>query len=160
MKMKILTALGAATLVTLAIAPAQAATMKECAAQWQQMKTANQTAGKTYKDFSKTCMSGSASDAKPAAAAPAAAPAPAAAAAKPAAPAAAAKPAATTAAAKPAATTPAAKPVSEGRAAELERQRACGAEWKADKAAGKIQAGMKWPQYWSACNTRKKASAT
>jgi hypothetical protein len=37
------------------------------------------------------------------------------------------------------------------------RERACGAEWKADKAAGKIQEGMKWPQYWSACNKRKKA---
>jgi hypothetical protein len=39
----------------------------------------------------------------------------------------------------------------------LARERACAAEWKADKAAGKIPAGMKWPQYWSACNKRKKA---
>ena len=37
------------------------------------------------------------------------------------------------------------------------RERACGAEWKAEKAAGKIPAGQKWPQYWSACNKRKKA---
>ena len=51
------------------------------------------------------------------------------------------------------------KGTSEGRAAATERQRACGAEWKADKAAGKIQKGMKWPQYWSACNKRKKGQA-
>jgi len=138
-------------------APAQAAgTMKECAAQWKTMKDAKQTGSQTYREFSKTCMS------KDTAAAPAAAPA--AAAPAPAAPAVAAKPApakpaiAAAPAAAPAATP--AKPVSEGRAAELARQRACGAEWKADKAAGKIQAGMKWPQYWSACNTRKKAQAT
>jgi len=49
----------------------------------------------------------------------------------------------------------AAKP--SGRAAMHARQRACGAEWKADKAAGKIPAGMKWPQYWHECNKRKKA---
>ena len=39
----------------------------------------------------------------------------------------------------------------------IARERACGAEWKAEKAAGKIPVGMKWPQYWSACNKRKKA---
>jgi hypothetical protein len=39
----------------------------------------------------------------------------------------------------------------------IARERACGGEWKADKAAGKIQAGMKWPQYWSECDKRKKA---
>ena len=38
-----------------------------------------------------------------------------------------------------------------------ERQKKCGAEWKAAKAAGKIEKGMKWPQYWSACNKRLKA---
>jgi hypothetical protein len=49
------------------------------------------------------------------------------------------------------------KPVSAGRKAEYARERACGKEWKADKAAGKIPAGQKWPQYWSECNKRKKA---
>jgi len=38
-----------------------------------------------------------------------------------------------------------------------ERQKKCGAEWKADKAAGKIEKGMTWPKYWSACNKRLKA---
>ena len=37
------------------------------------------------------------------------------------------------------------------------RQKKCGAEWKAAKAAGKVEKGMKWPQYWSACNKRLKA---
>ena len=47
-------------------APAQAKTMKECAAQWQEMKTSGQTGGMKYRDFTKQCMSGEA----PAAAAP------------------------------------------------------------------------------------------
>jgi hypothetical protein len=102
------------------------------------MKTANQTAGMKYRDFTKQCMSGEA--------APGAGTAPAAGTATPA-------PAATAPAAE---TAPAKKP-SPGREAMIARERACGAEWKADKAAGKIEAGMKWPQYWSACNKRKKA---
>jgi hypothetical protein len=124
--------------------PAQAATMKECAAQWQQMKAAKTTGGKTYKEFSKECMHGTA-------AAPAAAPATA------------AKPATTTAApststmAKPAATTTEKKPVSPAREAMYERERACGQQWKEAKAAGKTN-GMKWPQYWSECNKRMKAA--
>ncbi len=50
-----------------------------------------------------------------------------------------------------------AKPPSAGQAAMHERQTKCGAEWKAAKAAGKVEKGMKWPQYWSACNKRLKA---
>src|ERR1700758_314702 len=99
---------------------AQAKTMKECAAEWDKMKAANQTGGMKYRDFTKQCMSGAA----PAAAAPAA-------------PATAATP---SAAGK------------TGRQAMIARERACGAEWKADKAAGKIQPGMKWPQYWHECD--------
>jgi len=37
------------------------------------------------------------------------------------------------------------------------RLRACGAEWKTAKAEGNVPAGQKWPQFWSACNKRKKA---
>lgn len=51
------------------------------------------------------------------------------------------------------------KPPTPGQLAARERQKKCGAEWKAAKAAGKIQAGMKWPQYWSACNKRLKGGA-
>jgi hypothetical protein len=111
--------------------PAQAKTMKECAAQWKDMKANNTTNGMKYRDFSKKCMS----EGAPAAETPPPPP-----------PAAEAKPA-------PA---PAAKPTG-GRAAMVARERACGADWKADKAAGKIPAGQKWPQYWSECDKRKKA---
>lgn len=114
--------------------PAQAKSMKECAADWKQMKAANQTEGKTYREFSKECMTGGA--AAPVQAAPAG-------------------PAAATTPAPVAKKTT--KPVSAGRQAMITRERACGADWKADKAAGKVPAGMKWPQYWSDCNKRKKA---
>jgi hypothetical protein len=141
----------AALLATLSTAslPANAKTMKECAAQWQEMKAANQTAGMKYRDFTKQCMTGEA--------APAAGTAPAAVTAPAAPPPSAAKPA--PAAEKPTAgAAPAAQPEGKhGREAMIARERACGAEWKAEKAAGKIEAGMKWPQYWSACNKRKKA---
>jgi hypothetical protein len=115
---------------------AQAKTMKECAAEWDKMKAANQTGGMKYRDFSKQCMAGGAAPvgAAPAPSAPTtAAPAPAAGAATP------------SAAGK------------TGRQAMVARERACGAEWKADKAAGRIPAGQKWPQFWSECDKRKKA---
>ena len=50
----------AAVASTAVSVPAQAKTMKECAAQWQEMKAANQTAGMKYRDFSKQCMTGGA----------------------------------------------------------------------------------------------------
>src|SRR6516225_2131895 len=121
-----------ASAAALAPVAAQAKTLKECAAQWDQMKAANQTRGMKYRDFTKQCMSGAAAPvgAAPAPATPAPAPA--------------------AGAAKPATGSP-------GRQAMIARERACGAEWKADKAAGRIQAGMKWPQYWHECDARKKA---
>ena len=63
----------------------------------------------------------------------------------------------------PAASTGATSPAKPGAppsAAETalhQRQAACGAEWRAAKAAGKIPAGQTWPKYWSSCNTRLKA---
>jgi hypothetical protein len=48
---------------------------------------------------------------------------------------------------------------SSGRAAALERQRKCGAEWKEAKAGGKVEKGMTWPKYWSACNKRLKGQS-
>jgi len=49
------------------------------------------------------------------------------------------------------------KPPTPAQLAARERQKKCGAEWKVAKAAGKIEKGMKWPQYWSACNKRLKS---
>ncbi len=51
------------------------------------------------------------------------------------------------------------KPPTPGQLAARARLKKCGVEWKAAKAAGKIEKGMKWPQYWSACNKRLKAGA-
>lgn len=50
------------------------------------------------------------------------------------------------------------KEPSTGVQAMRERQKKCGEEWKAAKAAGKVEKGMKWPQYWSACNKRLKGA--
>ena len=113
--------------------PAQALTAKDCGAKYQAAKAAGTLNGMKWNDFRKAQCGADA-------AAPMAAPPPAAE--KPAAP--------------PAATT-AAKPATGGRAAMYARERACGAEWKAAKAAGTRPPGMKWPQYWSECDKRKKA---
>jgi hypothetical protein len=48
------------------------------------------------------------------------------------------------------------KPLSPGLAAARERQKTCSVEWKEAKAAGKVEQGMKWPKFWSACNKRLK----
>ena len=50
------------------------------------------------------------------------------------------------------------KPLTASQIAFRARQKKCGAEWKAAKAEGKIEKGMKWPKYWSACNKRLKAA--
>ena len=50
------------------------------------------------------------------------------------------------------------KPPTAGQLAARKRQKECGAEWKAAKKAGKIEKGMTWPKYWSACNKRLKAA--
>jgi hypothetical protein len=55
-----------------------------------------------------------------------------------------------------------AKPKKEPTAAQLaarERMKTCSTEWKEAKAGGKIEPGMKWPKFWSACNTRLKGGA-
>ena len=114
---------------------AQKKTVKACEEEWRANKTANEAAKITEKAYVAKCRGEAA---KPAAAAPATAPV---------APTAAAKPA-------PAAT----KKPTDGRQAEYARERACGADWKADKAANKVPAGMTWPKYWSECNKRKKAA--
>ena len=63
-----------------------------------------------------------------------------------------------TAAPATAATAKPKKPPSPGQVALRERQKKCGAEWKEAKAAGKIEKGMKWPKFWSACNKRLKST--
>lgn len=115
----------------------QQSRMKSCAAEWNSMKAANQTAGKTYRVFQKECLARNAANPL----APVTAPA-------------------TTPATAPAPSAPAAakKSVGDGRQAMIARERACGEEWRSAKAAGTVPAGMKWPKYWSECNKRKKAA--
>ena len=142
--------LALATVLTASSAYAQTGDnrMKACADEWNTMKAAKQTEGKKYRDFQKECLARTTDTATPAATPAAATPA-----ATPT-----ANPAATTTttpAAKP--TAAAAKPASTGRQAMVARERACGVDWKADKAAGKVAAGMTWPKYWSDCDKRKKA---
>jgi hypothetical protein len=115
---------------------AQKKTVKACEEEWRANKAANEAAKITEKAYVAKCRAGAE---KPAVATT---PTPA-----PVAPAATAKTA-------PATT----KKPADGRQAEYARERSCGADWKADKAAGKVPAGMTWPKYWSECNKRKKAA--
>lgn len=48
------------------------------------------------------------------------------------------------------------KPLTAGEIAFRKRIKECGAEWRQDKAKGKLPATAKWPQFWSACDTRLK----
>lgn len=50
------------------------------------------------------------------------------------------------------------KPPSAGQSAMRDRQKKCAAEWKQAKADGKLEKGMKWPKFWSACNKRLKGN--
>jgi hypothetical protein len=52
------------------------------------------------------------------------------------------------------------KPFTPGQIAAHKRQKACGMKWREEKANNTLQVGMKWPQYWSKCNTAMKAALT
>jgi hypothetical protein len=45
---------------------------------------------------------------------------------------------------------------SAAQVAARARQKRCAAEWRSAKAAGTVEKGVKWPQYWSACSKRLK----
>jgi hypothetical protein len=145
---------------------AQANVLKECGSQYQAAKAANQLNGQSWQEYLKACRARITEPSAAPTATPAPAPAPAPAP-MTAAPAPAPAPAPTTAPStptKPAAapTKPAAgaKPASEGQAAMHEREKQCGADWKAQKAElHKTNPAMKWPQFWSECNKRLKGQA-
>lgn len=122
------------SIVALSAAPAlaQQKTVKACTEEWQKNKADNQAKGITEKAYVEKCRADSA---KPPAATTTTAPA------------------APTAAPKTTTKKPA-----DPKEAEHARERACGADWKAEKAAGKVPAGMTWPKYWSECDKRKKAA--
>jgi hypothetical protein len=118
---------------------------KDCAAQWNTMKEAKQTEGKNYREFQKSCLSKASELSREAGAGDIKSDKP--------------KKKRTAKAKSDQPKFDQAKKSSPGREAATARRRECSAEWKADKAAGKVADGMKWPQYWSACNTRKKGAA-
>ena len=170
-----------------AASTAPAKDKQACNAQWKALTDAGTQGTQKKKDFVATCLekmtAGGTAAATPAAATADAAPVTAAVPAKPAATTTTmAKPATTTAAvtAAPAATTAAApaavappeptdtvaktpttdaagKPKTPGQLAMDTRIKECGVEWKKAKADGTTN-GLKWPQYWSACNKRLKAA--
>ncbi len=45
-----------------------------------------------------------------------------------------------------------------GSSSARSRQKQCAAQWRELKSAGQVPEGQKWPQFWSACNTRLKAN--
>jgi hypothetical protein len=49
--------------------------------------------------------------------------------------------------------------LTKGQKSARERQRQCGREWREAKKAGKVEKGMTWPKYWSACNARLKGKS-
>ena len=51
------------------------------------------------------------------------------------------------------------KPFTAGQLAAHDRARTCGAKWRAEKLAGTLDDGAKWPQYWSSCNKELKAAS-
>jgi hypothetical protein len=149
-------------------AKAQANVLKECGAQYQAAKAANELKGQSWQDFLKKCRAGLAEQpaetpaAEPApAAAPTPAPAPAPAPAPTVAPAPAPipAPAPAPAAEAPAAPAKAGKPAADSKAVQTARQKKCGAEWKAKKSELlKADPKLTWPKYWSQCNKRLKGA--
>ena len=150
MKTALLIAFGvlfAAVASTAVPVPARAKTMKECAAQWREMKAANQTNGMKYRDYSKQCMSEGAPAAgeTPAEKPEAAAPPPTA-------------PAASGAAVFPSSVSPKYSGQSAGKA----RMHTCLDQYRANKESGG-NGGLRWIQkgggYYSQCNKRLKGAA-
>jgi hypothetical protein len=147
MKTRLLIASGVFLAAVAALsAPASAKTMKECAAQWQEMKAANQTNGMKYREFSKQCMS----EGAPAAEAP-----------PPAKPEAAAPPPAAAPrgnAVFPSAVSSKYSSESAGKA----RMHTCLDQYRANKESGG-NGGLRWIQkgggYYSECNKRLKGAA-
>lgn len=114
-------------------------TQQICSTQYQAAKSAGTLGGQKWPQFLKACRQSIAGDTEDQAAAPA-------------------EPGAAPVAAAPAAVPSAGgKALTPGQVAFRQRIHECSVEWQGEKAAGTLPAGSKWPQFWSACNTRLKA---
>jgi hypothetical protein len=136
------------------------AVTKACSTKYEAAKKANALGGKTWSQYLHDC-SGSMSGGgmapsktpAPAGKSPTSAPAP-----KPAQTEAMAttSPLFAVAAATTTTTTPNAQQPKPREMGFRQRVHECSAQYKADKASGKLPAGQKWAQYWSSCNVRMK----
>jgi hypothetical protein len=107
-----------------------------CTAQYKSAKAAGTLAGKTRKQFMADCKAGGGAE-------EASAPAP--------------EPkSASSSSYKPATVDKNGKPLTASQIAFRKRIHECSVEWHQAKDAGKLKAGEKWPQFWSACNKRLK----
>jgi hypothetical protein len=144
--------------------PVQAQTvMQQCGQQFQAAKAANTLNGMSWNQFRTECAARL--KAQPAALTPAPTPtivpAPATTIANPLKPVTPAPAIAVPAPAAPSAVTAATPmaPLTGGRAAFVNRERQCGAEWRTQKVALTAQTpGLTWPRYLSQCNARLKAA--
>ena len=131
----------------------EAAAKKQCGKEWKAIKDAGTEGTQKKKDFVAACLVKAGIvmtpkvDAKPADTAKAAdevtPPEPTVAAATP---------------AKATTTDATAKPRTPGQLAMDKRIKECGALWQKSKGADGLVNGLKWPQYWSQCNTKMKAA--
>jgi hypothetical protein len=120
-------------------------TQQICSSQYQAAKTAGTLGGQKWPDFLSTCSASIKNDKEDAGTAPP-------------------EPATTTASTTGAmstktrsASSSSGKALTPGETAFRERIHECSTEWQGEKSAGTLPAGSKWPQFWSACNTRLKA---
>jgi hypothetical protein len=108
-----------------------------CTAQYKAAKAGGTLDGKTRKQFMADCKAGNSAEES--------APAP--------------EPkSASSSSYKPATVDKNGKPLTAGQIAFRKRIHECSVEWHQAKDAGKIKAGQKWPQFWSACNKRLKGN--
>ncbi len=135
----------------------EAAAKKDCGKQWKAIKDAGTEGTQKKKDFVAACLTKAgivmtpkadtkAMDAKATDAKMADEPTP---------------PEPTVAAATPAKATTTdatAKPRTAGQLAMDKRIKECGVLWQKSKGADGLVNGLKWPQYWSQCNTKMKAA--
>ena len=115
-------------------------TQQICSGQYQAAKTAGTLGSEKWPQFLSACKTSIKNDGSDAAAAPA-------------------EPTATapiTASAPVATKSTDGKPLSAGQIAFRQRIHECSTEWQREKSTKTLPAGSKWPQFWSACNTRLK----
>lgn len=125
------------TTATAGTATRHMTTRQLCNQQYEQARTAGTLAGKKKAVFLSECAASIANDKEDAATVPT-------------------EPQSTTANVQVPTVDKNGKPLSPGEIAFRQRIKECSTEWQQEKSAGKLPAGQKWPQFWSACNKNLK----